>query len=66
MSSSASRVWIDERLADLARDLDLRAECARLVLVRGVLAVVVEPGLADRDAAGVPGEVLKPGVIARR
>ena len=37
------------RLAELARKLDLRLERAPLIVVRRVVAVVVEPGLADRD-----------------
>ena len=43
----------DERLPELARDLDVVAERALLVGARRVVAVVVEPGLADRQAAGV-------------
>ena len=53
----------DERLAELARELDLRGERALLVGARRVVAVVVEPGLADREAARVAREL---GQLASR
>ena len=52
------RAGVDhQRLAELARQLDLRAERALLVGARRVVAVVVEAGLADRQAARVGGEL---------
>ena len=51
MSSSASRVWMTTGFAELGRELELRLEQAPLVVARGVLAEVVEAGLADRDGA---------------
>jgi hypothetical protein len=56
----------DERLGELAGDLDLRAEGPLLVGARRVVAVVVQPGLADRAAAGMRRElaqVLGDGVV---
>ena len=47
----------DERLAELAREADVRGERALLVGARRVVAVVVEAGLADRGAARVAGEL---------
>ena len=46
----------DERLAELAREPDVGGERALLVGARRVVAVVVEAGLADRDAARVAGQ----------
>ena len=43
----------DERLAVVAGDLDLGEERALLVVARRAVAVVVEPGLADRATARV-------------
>ena len=47
----------DERLAELARELDVGGERALLVGARRVVAVVVEAGLADRAAARVAREL---------
>jgi hypothetical protein len=38
-----------ERLADLLGDIDVRAEPVALQLRRGIVPVVVEPGLTDRS-----------------
>ena len=46
-----------DRLAELGRDLELGFEEAALVVVRRVLAEVVEAGLADRDGARVREQV---------
>ena len=43
----------DEGLGELHRQLRLRAERFSLTIARGEVAVVVEPGLADRDRLGV-------------
>ena len=50
-----------ERLAELVRDLDVGAEGALLVGAGRVVAVVVEPGLADREAARVGGQLAQLG-----
>ena len=48
VSSSAARVWITTGRPSARRQLELRLERAPLVVARRVVAVVVEPGLADR------------------
>ena len=53
----------DERLAGLARELDLGEERALLVGARRAVAVVVEAGLPDRAAARVLREL---GELGRR
>ena len=64
-SSARERVLVgvagvdDDRLAELGGDLELRFEEALLVVVRGVLAEVVEARLADRDRARVAEQVAK-------
>ena len=60
-----SRVY-DERLADGARELDLRLERSLLIGPRGVVAVVVEPGLADRHRLRVRGGALDRLEVGRR
>jgi hypothetical protein len=47
-----------ERQSGAHRQVDLRLECAPLVLARRVVAEVVEPGLADRAGARVGGGAL--------
>ena len=47
----------DERLAGVARELDLGEEGALLVGARRAVAVVVQAGLADRAAARVLREL---------
>ena len=42
------------------------ANAASLGVVRGVLAVVVQAALADRDHGRVGGEVADPGLVGRR
>ena len=63
VSSSAARVWITTGLPARARQLHLRDERADLVLARRVVAVVVEPGLPDRDAALVGRQRLELGQV---
>ena len=66
MSSSAARVWITSGLPVSRAELDLRRERALLVGPGRSVAVVVEPGLADRDAPRVRGqrlELRKVGVV---
>jgi hypothetical protein len=41
----------DEWLAQFMRELDLRFECPQLKIAWRAVAVVVESGLADRNAA---------------
>ncbi len=52
-----------ERLARLARERDLRGERALLVRARRAVAVEVEAGLADRDAALVRGQRAQLGQV---
>jgi hypothetical protein len=47
----------DDRLPELARQVDLCLERAPLVVMRRVVAVVVEAGLADRDHLRVRGRL---------
>ena len=51
VSSSAARVWITSGSPSARGQLEVRLERAPLVLARRVVAVVVEPGLADRAHA---------------
>ena len=53
-----------ERLAGAPREPDLGFEGAFLVLARGVVAVVVEAGLADRDALLMAREGFELGVVS--
>ena len=47
----------DERQPGLARGRDMGAEDALLHVARAVVVVIVEPRLADRDAARVPRQL---------
>ena len=62
--SLVGRPGVDhERLAGLARELDLRRERALLVGARRGVAVEVEAGLADRHAALVRGQRAQLGQV---
>src|SRR5581483_1603156 len=49
----------DDRLPEAPGELELRLEHRSLCLPRGVVAVEVEPGLADRDSTVVAEELLE-------
>ena len=66
MSSSAARVWITTGSPTRAGELELRLEGAPLVVARGVVAVVVEAGLADRARPRVGGRPLDLLEVAAR
>ena len=53
MSSSASRVWTTSGRPVVARRLDMRAEALALGGAVGLVVIIIEPALADRDHARV-------------
>src|SRR5205085_2116330 len=52
-----------DRLAELGPELELRGEEAALILARGVVAIPVEPGLADRNCFRMPEQIAELGEL---
>ena len=66
VSSSAARVWMTTGLPSSPASASCRSNRPRLRVVRRVVAVVVEPGLADGDRPRVREQLAQLVEIARR